>query len=273
MKHLKWGLPLVIFLLNVTIEHASSQKSQKENIASFIAKNSKNKPALSLILSTQNDPISDSAKLLEDPENFKLISQLAFEMLAYPKNSDPLTREEKIRLLVVCIEHETTLKNLKLYTSETESVISDFDDWIVMESYFHKLNPQQAVLWWNTGNGAHNACFCAWLITCIDGIFSAAPLEIPQYNVRDSKIEIYKTTLTQAIEYNPSTLIMTIRTSGTHIHGDVCMWQGNTYQYMLNKNKLDLVLQKHTHHHKVFADESAYALNNWVIDYSKQRRE
>jgi hypothetical protein len=78
MKHLKWGLPLVIFLLNVTIEHASSQKSQKENIASFIAKNSKNKPALSLILSTQNDPISDSAKLLEDPENFKLISQLAF---------------------------------------------------------------------------------------------------------------------------------------------------------------------------------------------------
>lgn len=227
---------------------------------------------MSLILSTQNDPISDSIKFLDDPENFKLISQLVFEMLSYPKRSDSLTTEEKFKLLAMCIEREAILKNLKLYTSETETVIGGFDNWILKESQFHKINSQQAILWWNTENDQHSATFSPWLITCAEGNFSAIPLEIPQFNVRDSKIELYKTTQTQTIEYNPSTHIMTIRTSGTYTHGDMCVWQGDTYHYRLYNDKLDLILQKHTRNHKVFANESAYALSNWVIDYSKAQR-
>lgn len=272
MKHLKWILSLVMGVLSVTLEHASSLKSQKENILSFIVKHSNNKPLMSLILSTKNDPTSDSAKFLEDPENFKVISQLAFEMLAYPKRNDPLTHEEKFKLLALCIEREAIVKNLKLYTSETETIIGGFDDWIVTESYFHKTDPHHAIFWWNTGNGAHNAQFCPWLITFTDGIFSATPLEIQKFNVRDSKIENYKTTLAQAIEYSPSTQITTIRTSGTHTHGDMCIWQGNTYHYRLYNDKLELILQKHTRNYKVFANESAYAVSNWVIDYSKAHK-
>lgn len=179
--------------------------------------------------------------ILAKPEQLKLITQTLVENKFFG-NKKPLAKQDKIALLILCLEQYTKDTKLPFKGKNKDLVTQDFYNLFTPFSSLYQLGKSDILLMWSMGISGHNTTYSIWTISTKDGNFNAKQLDIPLFNTNTHLVETHPTFNASKTTYNLKSNLLSITTSD----GAFGIPGESLHIYQFDKDKLKLAKYSHT---------------------------